>query len=385
MRIIARAWTGLVACALALGITSLAQPARAAGEAWLGVYLQEITPELRDGMNYNGPGVLVRRVVDGSPADRAGIERGDVIVQVGSSDVRSAAEVTSAVRGSEPGRRMRIEVVRDGDRKSLDVKLEARDSDAGPGTPETPEPPDMRSNGDDDDTPMPMHMHTHGDDTPAPDVHERHDGSSDDEDEDTPPVPPTPGNGGMRWFGTNGDHGMVMNLQDLAGRGRLGVRIESLTPDLASYFGPRGMKGALVLDVTEGSAAAHAGIRAGDVITRVDSKSIDDADDLIEAVRSSEGDVSIALVRHGSHQTLEAKLAPMSKSLQLRRGPGMLQWKSSDPSDDDAPRVQIDRDRALTDSERAHLRQQLEQLRQEVRDLRRQLRDQSRTPSPDHE
>ncbi len=375
MRIVSRTWGSLLACALALGVTGLARPALAQGEAWLGVYLQEITPELRDGMNYNGPGVLVRRVVSGSPADRAGIERGDVIVRFASRDVGSASELTRAVRGMEPGRQVRVDVVRDGDRKSLDVTLEARDTDAAPEAPEAPQPPSMGHDRDDDTPPL---IHGDEDDTPpAPDVHEHHNDS--DDDEDTPTPPPT---GRVHIYGMQGDHDHVMQMPDMQhmmgmmGRGRLGVRVENLTPDLASYFGPRGMKGALVLEVTDDSPAAKAGVRAGDVITRFDSKPIGDADDLIEAVRSSEGEATIALIRHGSHETLSAHLDAMPKGMQFRSGPGTMQWRSFGPGTNGDGTT-------LSPQDRERLREEVQQLRQQVRDLRNQLRDRDRSKSRD--
>jgi serine protease Do/serine protease DegQ len=52
-------------------------------------------------------------------------------------------------------------------------------------------------------------------------------------------------------------------------RGTLGVYVQDLTPELAGAFGVQGNKGALVAEVAEGSAADKAGVRAGDVITRL--------------------------------------------------------------------------------------------------------------------
>ena len=51
-----------------------------------------------------------------------------------------------------------------------------------------------------------------------------------------------------------------------AGRGRLGVRIESLNEDLAGALGAPGKQGVLVLEVLDDTPAARAGLRAGDVI-----------------------------------------------------------------------------------------------------------------------
>src|SRR5439155_22346078 len=98
----------------------------------------------------------------------------------------------------------------------------------------------------------------------------------------------------------------------------------------ASYFGSRDAKGALVLDVTDGSPADKAGIRAGDVITRLRDKSIDSADDLIEAVRSTEGPAAISLLRHGARQTVEANLGKAPRIMRFEDGPRGRTGKAPD-------------------------------------------------------
>src|SRR5262245_30356919 len=73
------------------------------GTPWLGVYSQSLTSELREGIDYNGRGVIVNRVVPGSPADRAGLQSGDVIVRLDSRDVDSPEELAQAVRNENVG------------------------------------------------------------------------------------------------------------------------------------------------------------------------------------------------------------------------------------------------------------------------------------------
>jgi len=90
-------------------------------------------------------------------------------------------------------------------------------------------------------------------------------------------------------------------------RGRLGVSVQSLTPDLQEYFGARN-GGALVSSVTKESAAAKAGVKAGDVITSINGKRVEDADALVRALDDLTGEVSIVVLRDKKEITLKATL-----------------------------------------------------------------------------
>ncbi|MGI8685239.1 MAG: S1C family serine protease [Acidimicrobiales bacterium] len=73
-----------------------------------------------------------------------------------------------------------------------------------------------------------------------------------------------------------------------------------------------GSRGATVMSVADGSAAASAGIRTGDLITHVDGKAIDGAAALASAVRANQpGDsVELTVIRDGDERTVKATLAP---------------------------------------------------------------------------
>ena len=87
-----------------------------------------------------------------------------------------------------------------------------------------------------------------------------------------------------------------------SGRG-IGVSILPLTKQLADRYQVAG--GALVSEVRDGSAAAKAGLRAGDVITEVDGKQIKNQFDIIKAVNDKkDGDVSVTFIRDGKRQTV---------------------------------------------------------------------------------
>jgi membrane-associated protease RseP (regulator of RpoE activity) len=81
--------------------------------AYLGVSLTDISPELREHFGATKEnGVLVESVADGSPADKAGLKVGDVIVSVEGKDVRWSGDVRRALRDKKDGDPVRIEVVR---------------------------------------------------------------------------------------------------------------------------------------------------------------------------------------------------------------------------------------------------------------------------------
>ncbi|HEX6199647.1 MAG TPA: PDZ domain-containing protein, partial [Thermoanaerobaculia bacterium] len=98
------------------------------GGGFLGVELMSLTPELR--AHFGVPadrGVMVARVVEDSPAARAGLQVGDVIAGVEGKGVESPWDLTMAVRGKEAGETARLEVWRDGRGLDFDVTIEERE------------------------------------------------------------------------------------------------------------------------------------------------------------------------------------------------------------------------------------------------------------------
>ena len=96
--------------------------------AMLGVLLAELTPELADGFGLaNTEGVLIERVFPGSPADRAGIKRNDVVVEFDGTRVTDREHFRLKVADTPTGKRVPITVLRDGKRIPLSVLLSERD------------------------------------------------------------------------------------------------------------------------------------------------------------------------------------------------------------------------------------------------------------------
>jgi S1-C subfamily serine protease len=95
--------------------------------AFLGVGTTDLTPELKNQLDVNvDEGAVVEDVTSGSPADDAGLERGDVIVQIGDTEIKNGGNVATAVRKHNPGEKVTVTYVRGSDRKTAEVTLVER-------------------------------------------------------------------------------------------------------------------------------------------------------------------------------------------------------------------------------------------------------------------
>ena len=104
-----------------------------------------------------------------------------------------------------------------------------------------------------------------------------------------------------------------------ATKGRLGVQVMSLSPELQTHFGSTDGTGVLVSRVESGMPAHKAGIAVGDVITHVRGKVVDDASDVLTALAESgkQSKVGVRVLRDKKPVTLDVTLdsdAPRSSS-----------------------------------------------------------------------
>ena len=91
---------------------------------YLGVQIQDLTDQLRDYFKVKGDGgVLVSEVVKNSPAEKAGLEAGDVIMTVNDVRISDTRELTQTIRSEKPDNEVDITVVRKGREKSLKATL----------------------------------------------------------------------------------------------------------------------------------------------------------------------------------------------------------------------------------------------------------------------
>ena len=91
---------------------------------WLGVQIQSLDADLADALDADdGNGALVAEVSSGSPAADAGLESGDVIRSVDGEEIEDARELSRVIARSGPGRTVKIEILRDGREREIDVTL----------------------------------------------------------------------------------------------------------------------------------------------------------------------------------------------------------------------------------------------------------------------
>lgn len=210
-------------------------------------------------------GVKIDEVNPDSPAEKAGIKAGDVVVEYDGERVRSARQFTRLVQETPEGRSVTIALMRDGKKQTVNA---------------TPETGRMTWNfGPDVDRAM------------------------------------REAERGLRNFRFDIPEarrfeyrmpGEIMPFMNRS-RGRLGVTVQPLTRDLEEYFGAKN-GGALVSSVTPDSAASKAGIKAGDVIVSINGKHVDDADDLIDELEDVDGEATIVVIRDKKEMTLKATI-----------------------------------------------------------------------------
>ncbi|MDZ7860332.1 MAG: Do family serine endopeptidase [Candidatus Krumholzibacteriota bacterium] len=94
---------------------------------YIGVYPQDVTPEMARvfGLEDAG-GALIAQVEKDTPADRAGLERGDIIISFGGKKVKDSKDLHSMAAAAVPGTELKIGILRDKKRKKIDIEIGER-------------------------------------------------------------------------------------------------------------------------------------------------------------------------------------------------------------------------------------------------------------------
>ncbi|MCK6622182.1 MAG: DegQ family serine endoprotease [Calditrichaceae bacterium] len=92
---------------------------------WLGVQISNITPDIAKmyGLDNTSEGVFIREVVKDSPAEAAGLQAGDIVLEVSGKKVRNATELSTLIGSTDPRTAINLKVLRDGKQREINVKL----------------------------------------------------------------------------------------------------------------------------------------------------------------------------------------------------------------------------------------------------------------------
>lgn len=234
---------------------------------YLGVYAENISRENMARYHLSSPrGVGVTRVVPGSPAEKAGIRKDDVILRLDGENITSVRKLNRLVAEIAPDQSVKVAVSRGGAEQEVTATIAKRDNS-----------------------------------TMAQDYFKVQ-----------PRVWKNPKNFDFKWdfplgekFGFDFGHDGDLTFM-LGNSRRIGVSTMQLNQQLAEYFGIAGGKGVLVTAVTADSPAAKAGVKAGDVITAIDGEAVDSPGDLARAInRKKDGAVTLTVIRNKSQQTFQ--------------------------------------------------------------------------------
>jgi S1-C subfamily serine protease len=221
-------------------------------KAFLGVLMQELSDEVLEGLDTTVKrGVLVTEVVEDSPAEKAGIEEGDIIVEFMGKKVDSPDELRDLVAEQEIGDEVKVKVMRGKRTETLKVALG-----------DWADQPEFAWSGPDHFEFLAPHWDA------------------------------------------------AKNYISAVWPRGLGVQVSEVNEDLGSYFGVGEGEGVLVLDVHDESTAEALGVKAGDVIVEVEGEEVHSAKDIRGSLSElDEGDeVNVTVVRKKKRVELKGEL-----------------------------------------------------------------------------
>jgi len=95
--------------------------------SFLGIYMQDINEDLFETMDLESrKGTIVSDIVEGSPAEKSGLESGDVIIAFEGKEITNGAALKNLVSSASPGQKIKLTISREGKVQDIDVVLEER-------------------------------------------------------------------------------------------------------------------------------------------------------------------------------------------------------------------------------------------------------------------
>src|SRR2546422_6227399 len=232
---------------------------------WLGVTIAEVTADKAKELKLPAArGVILSRVEADSPAAKAGLKANDVITEFNGQRVEGTLQFRRLIRETPGGRTVQLTFWRDGRAQSVSVELGA-----------------------------------------FPDKLEGHGFGPKEFKFEMPEF-------GGKLFG----HDVFLQHGP-----RLGIDAEDLSGQLGSYFGAPDGEGVLVRDVTSGTPAEKAGLKAGDVIIKIDGERVRTVHELREKMRAKRENktVSVSVIRKGTEMSFNVEVEQPRPSAERKK------------------------------------------------------------------
>ncbi len=253
------------------------------GGSYLGIGVQDVDASRAKELKLKEErGVEITAVEDDSPASRAGLRKSDVVLEMNGQRVEGVEQFVRMVRETPVGREVKLTVSRGGDIQAVGAKVAARKS--------------WTINGERAIV--------------------------------LPSLPPLPPNGASAPRVTMPDMPRTYTSWK---SGVLGVEAEGLKGGLADFFGVK--QGVLVRSVSKGTPAEKAGLRAGDVIVRVNEKPVETPADVAMTMRER-GDkktVTLTVVRDKREMTVTVTLEDEEQGAVMPRSRMVVRAVGSEP------------------------------------------------------
>jgi len=222
-------------------------------QTWLGVTVKDVTRQLKEKENLTHErGAYVTEVAEESPAEKAGLKEGDVIVKLGEKVIDNSSDLLKAVRREKPGSEVKIEAVRNKENKTFTAKLSRLKA------------------------PRAFSFNF----------------------KNIPQIPR------VKPFGGGEYDFRFFSFHEFYGLG-----VQDLTKQLSEFFEvPKG-GGVLVSEVKKGSAAEKALFKAGDVITKVGDRKVRDVGELRSEISDISGkEITFEVIRKGKTVNLSMQI-----------------------------------------------------------------------------
>jgi serine protease Do len=301
---------------------------------YLGVQIAAVTPEQVSALRlHDAAGAIVTYVDQDGPACRAGLLENDVVVAFNGSKVDDPEQLQGLIHTSPPQKPVTLTIIRAAQRKDVKVTL---------GT-------------------WRVASNTRGFSAFAM----------------SPPPPP-------RAYLPDVEIPSFAMLSS-----RHGLVVESLSPQLADFFGvPRG-HGVLIRSVEGGSPAAAAGLKAGDVVIKVNNDTVHDMADWQRSMRTNATKVSVGILRDKREQTVVINLPGPGDSSRLNREDWLDFDTQATVHGDPLVRLpELDQQEMLAqlepgDKDLKQMRREIEKsMKQQQKDMSKMARDMAKSAKP---